>query len=155
MFPSSDTINTTTTSTTVPTISSEFHRRIDVETIDDLRALVDAARRAGQEKIDQCLPRLDNKDNDNDNDNNNNNNNNNNAADGMNGNSSGADDLRVMVEASLRSVCVMSLFFFPSFSVSWVPGISYCWNGEGNGGDEYGSYQKFKNSREFLLIPKP
>ena len=116
MSPSSDTINTTVTTTTVPTISSEFHRRIDVETIDDLRALVDAARRAGQEKIDQCLPRLENKDNDSGNSNNNDIDKNDNTG-GTNADR-GPDELRVMVEASLRSVWIcLSSFLLSHFLI--------------------------------------
>ena len=100
--------NNTTTTTTVPTISSEQHRRVDVETIDDLRALVDAARRAGQEKIDLCLPRLDG------------------ANDGgvvgadgrvsemrgtgENETDAGTDELRSMVEKALRGVSTCSSF---------------------------------------------
>ena len=103
------TATNTTTTTTVPTISSEHHRRVDVETIDDLRALVDAARRAGQEKIDLCLPRLDGTGTGGDN-----NNSNGNVGGGMassgeiEGNketgANGTDELRNMVEEALKTV---------------------------------------------------
>ena len=33
------------------------HRRVEIESVDDLRGLVEAARLAAQEKIDLCLPR--------------------------------------------------------------------------------------------------